>query len=131
MVTPIASSLIAKYGAARMVRVAVMISMMGVLMTLAAPISLVIVALAVMSTGVFITQSATITYIAVNVKEGRSLASGLYYMAYYIGGSIGAWACGLAYVQGNWLYTVSTLLAVQVIALLIAFFGLIKIPVKR
>ena len=25
---------------------------------------------------VFITQSATITYIAVNVKEGRSLASG-------------------------------------------------------
>lgn len=131
VVTPIASSLIAKYGAARMVRVAVMISMMGVLMTLAAPISLVIVALAVMSTGVFITQSATITYIAVNVKEGRSLASGLYYMAYYIGGSIGAWACGLAYAQGKWLYTVYTLLAVQVIALLIAFFGLIKIPVKR
>ena len=52
-------------------------------------------------------------------------------MAYYIGGSIGAWACGLAYAQGKWLYTVYTLLAVQVIALLIAFFGLIKIPVKR
>ena len=52
-------------------------------------------------------------------------------MAYYIGGSIGAWACGLAYTQGKWLYTVYTLLAVQVIALLIAFFGLIKIPIKR
>lgn len=45
--------------------------------------------------------------------------------------AIGAWACGLAYAQGKWLYTVYTLLAVQVIALLIAFFGLIKIPIKR
>ena len=131
VVTPIASSLIAKYGAARMVRVAVVISMIGVLMTLAAPLSWIIAALAIMSTGVFITQSATITYIAVNVKEGRSLASGLYYMAYYIGGSIGAWACGLAYAHGKWSYTVYTLLAIQMVALLIAFFGLIKIPVKR
>lgn len=131
VVTPIASNLIAKYGAARMVRVAVLISMIGVLMTLAVPLPWIIAALAIMSSGVFITQSATITYIAVNVKEGRSLASGLYYMAYYIGGSIGAWACGLAYAHGKWSYTVYTLLAVQMVALLIAFFGLIKIPVKR
>lgn len=131
VVTPIASTLIAKYGAARMVRVAVIISMIGVLMTLAAPLPWVIAALAIMSTGVFITQSATITYIAVNVKEGRSLASGLYYMAYYIGGSIGAWACGLAYAHGKWSYTVYALLAVQMIALMIAFFGLIKIPIKK
>lgn len=131
VVTPIASSLIAKYGAARMVRVAVVISMIGVLMTLAAPLPWIIAALAIMSTGVFITQSATITYIAVNVKEGRSLASGLYYMAYYIGGSIGAWACGLAYANGKWPYTVYTLLAVQMVALLIAFFGLIKKPMVR
>ena len=130
VVTPIASNLIAKFGAARMVRVAVMISMLGVVITLGAPLAWVIVGLAIMSTGVFITQSATITYIAVNVKEGRSLASGLYYMAYYIGGSVGAWACGLAYTHGKWGLTVLSLVGVQLIALLIALFGLIKPPLK-
>ncbi|MFW2176573.1 MULTISPECIES: MFS transporter [unclassified Moraxella] len=131
VVTPIASGLIGQYGAARMVRVAVVISMIGVLLTLAKPLWLVILGLAVMSSGVFITQSATITYIAVNVKQGRSLASGLYYMFYYLGGTLGAWACGLAYRQGQWQMTVGTLVAIQVMALLIAIFGLVKMPMKR
>jgi predicted MFS family arabinose efflux permease len=126
VITPIASQLISKFGAARMVRVAVVISMLGVLLTLAQPLWLIIIGLAVMSSGVFITQSATITYIAVNVKEGRSLASGLYYMCYYLGGTLGAWACGLAFTEGRWALTVWTLLAVQVVALLIAIFGMVK-----
>lgn len=126
VVTPIASKLIAKYGAARMVRVAVGLSMLGVVLTLASPLWLIMVGLTVMSSGVFITQSATITYIAVNVKEGRSLASGLYYMFYYIGGSLGAWACGLAYTHGKWRATVLTLLAVQGLAMLVAVFGMVK-----
>ena len=54
-----------------------------------------------MSSGVFITQSATISYLTSHVSEGRSLASGLYYMGYYGGGFIGAWACALAYAQAN------------------------------
>lgn len=126
VVTPIASNLIAKYGAARIVRLAVVISMLGVILTNFTPLWMVIVGLAVMSTGVFITQSATITYIAVNVIEGRSLASGLYYMCYYIGGTIGAWLCGLAYSKGKWQATVLVLLTVQVLALSIAIFGMVK-----
>lgn len=126
VVTPIASNLIAKYGAARMVRVAVVMSMCGVLLTLSSPLWLIIIGLTVMSSGVFITQSATITYIAVNVKEGRSLASGVYYMFYYIGGTVGAWACGLAYSRGQWHSTVMILLGVQVLALCVALFGMVK-----
>lgn len=126
VVTPMASQLIAQFGAARMVRVAVVLSMLGVLTTLAQPLWAIIIGLAVMSTGVFVTQSATITYIAVNVKEGRSLASGLYYMSYYLGGTLGAWVCGLAYRQGRWSLTVWTLLGVQVLALLMAIFGMVK-----
>lgn len=80
---------------------------------------------------VFITQSATITYIAVNVKEGRSLASGLYYMFYYIGGTVGAWVCGLAYAQGKWHATVLTLLGIQVLTLGVAIFGLVKKPLTH
>ena len=79
-----------------------------------------------MSSGVFITQTATISYIAVNVKEGRSLASGLYYFGYYGGGTIGAWLCGLAYAQAGWQGVVWLLLVVQVCAILIAKLGMDK-----
>lgn len=128
VITPIASNLIAKFGSARTVRVAVVLSMLGVLLTLTPPLWLIVVGLTVMSSGVFITQSATITYIAVNVKEGRSLATGLYYMCYYLGGSLGAWLCGLAYKQGAWTTTVWLLLGLQVLALTIAILGMIKKP---
>lgn len=128
VVTPIASNLIAKYGAARMVRVAVVMSMCGVILTSFAPLWVIVLGLTIMSTGVFITQSATITYIAVNVKEGRSLASGLYYMFYYIGGTVGAWVCGLAFRHWQWHGAVMTLLGVQILALGVAVFGMIKKP---
>lgn len=95
-------------------------------MTLVAPLWGIVVGLAIMSSGVFVTQAATISYIAVNVKKGRSLASGLYYMAYYTGGTLGAWLCGIAYARGQWSLTVWLLLFVQVLALLVASFGMIK-----
>ena len=100
--------------------------MIGVLLTLVTPLWGIIVGLAIMSSGVFVTQAATISYIAVNVEKGRSLASGLYYMGYYAGGTMGAWLCGLAYARGDWSMTVWLLLIVQILALLIASFGMIK-----
>lgn len=83
VITPLSARLIGRWGSKTTILWAVGMSMLGVGMTLAAPLWLIIVALALMSSGVFITQAATISYIAANVKEGRSLASGLYYMAYY------------------------------------------------
>ena len=126
IITPLSTTLLRRFGSARTVRVAIIISMIGVLLTLVTPLWGVIIGLAVMSSGVFITQSATISYIAVNVKKGRSLASGLYYMGYYTGGTLGAWLGGIAYARGQWSLTVWLLLFVQVLALLIASFGMIK-----
>ena len=128
VITPLSTKLIQRFGSARTIIVAVLISMLGVLITLSSPLWLIIIGLTVMSSGVFITQSATIGYIATNVSEGRSLASGLYYMGYYAGGTAGAWACGLAYAYGEWSATVALLVVVQIIALLIAAFGMIKTP---
>ncbi|MEG9304918.1 MFS transporter [Psychrobacter celer] len=130
IITPLSTTLLRRFGSARTVRAAVVVSMLGVLLTLVAPLWGVVIGLAVMSSGVFITQSATISYIAVNVKQGRSLASGLYYLFYYAGGTVGAWLCGLAYAYGQWQFTVWLLLFVQVLALLIASFGMIKTKSK-
>lgn len=131
VITPLASKLLGRFGAARTIMVAIIVSMIGVLTTLVTPLWGVVVALTIMSSGVFITQSATISYIAVNVKKGRSLASGLYYMSYYTGGTIGAWVCGMAYTKGEWQLTVMVLLGVQVLAWLIASFGMIKTTMRR
>nr|WP_289057276.1 MFS transporter [uncultured Psychrobacter sp.] len=126
IITPLSTTLLRRFGSARTVRVAVVISMLGVLLTLVAPLWGVVIGLAVMSSGVFITQSATISYIAVNVKKGRSLASGLYYMGYYAGGTLGAWLGGITYARGQWSLTVWLLLFVQILALLVASIGMIK-----
>ncbi|MDO5769639.1 MAG: MFS transporter [Psychrobacter sp.] len=126
VITPLSTQIVRRFGSARTIIAAVMMSMTGVLFTLASPLWLIVLGLTVMSSGVFITQSATISYIATNVKEGRSLASGLYYMAYYAGGTVGAWACGLAFAQGDWAWTVWVLVAVQIMALLIASLGMVK-----
>lgn len=131
VITPLSTTLLRRFGSARTVRVAVMLSMVGVLLSLATPLWVIVIGLAIMSTGVFITQSATISYIAMNVKKGRSLASGLYYMAYYAGGTMGAWLGGLAYARGAWSMTVWLLLFVQVLALIIASFGMIKTKNQR
>ncbi|TXD98623.1 MFS transporter [Psychrobacter frigidicola] len=126
VITPLSTKLLRRFGAARTVRVAVITSMVGVLLTQVTPLWGIVVGLAIMSSGVFITQAATISYIAVNVKKGRSLASGLYYMGYYAGGTIGAWLCGLAYARGEWAMTVWLLLFVQVLALIVATVGMVK-----
>ncbi len=126
LITPLSTTLLRRFGSARTVRVAVFTSMVGVLITLFTPIWGIIIGLTIMSSGVFITQAATISYIAINVKKGRSLASGLYYMFYYTGGTIGAWLCGIAYANGQWPLTVWLLLFIQVLALLVASFGMVK-----
>ncbi len=124
VITPLSARLINRFGSARTVLLAVGLSMLGVLGTLLAPLPLIVAGLALMSSGVFITQAATISYIAVNVSEGRSLATGLYYMAYYAGGTGGAWLCGHAYVAEGWPGVIAVLLGVQVAALLIAGLGM-------
>ncbi|PYE38237.1 MULTISPECIES: MFS transporter [Psychrobacter] len=126
VITPLSTNLLRRFGSARTVRVAIFISMIGVLLTLVTPLWGVVVGLAIMSSGVFVTQAATISYIAVNVKKGRSLASGLYYLGYYTGGTLGAWLCGIVYARGQWSLTVWLLVFVQILALLVASFGMVK-----
>lgn len=119
VITPLSSGLIARFGMTNTIITAVLCSMTGLALTTTTPLWLIIVGLIIMSSGVFVTQSATISYIASHVKKGRSLASGLYYMGYYGGGSIGAWVCGIAYTKGQWDYTLMTIGVVQILALLI------------
>ena len=121
LITPLTGRLLPRLGFRRTMLLALGLSLCGLLLTLQPVVSGIIAGLAVMSSGVFITQSATISFVASRVEKSRSLASGLYYMAYYCGGFIGAWVCGLAYVRGQWSATVAALLCAQVLGLLIVW----------
>lgn len=120
-VTPLAGRVIPRIGVRETVLIAVGLSACGVLLTLVSSTVGIVAALAVAACGVFVAQSATMSFIAYRVTSGRSLASGLYYAAYYCGGFTGAWVCGVAYSLGGWPATVATLVAAQTLGWLIAW----------
>jgi predicted MFS family arabinose efflux permease len=121
VITPLAGQVIPRVGPRRTILSAVAISAMGVLISLESPVWCIVVALAVTACGVFVTQSATMSFIANRITSGRSLATGLYYGAYYCGGFAGAWGCGIAYTLGGWPGTVALLCSVQALGWLIAW----------
>lgn len=123
VVTPLSGRLIVRFGARRSILGALSFSACGLLLTLTPSSALIIAGLAVASSGVFICQSTTFSFIAANVVEGRSLATGLYNMCYYAGGAAGTWAVGLAYEAGGWSRAVLTIFIVQMLAAAIAFVG--------
>ena len=99
---------------------ALALSAAGLLMTLLPSLTAVIIGLTVCSTGVFICQSATLSAIAQNVSEGRSLATGIYYMNYYAGGAAGSLLAGMAYEGWGWGGSVLSIALMQALAAVIA-----------
>lgn len=116
VVTPLAARHIDRLGFMRSMLGALGVSACGLLMTLLPSLWLVVAGLAVCSTGVFLCQSATISSIARTVTEGRSLATGIYYLSYYCGGAAGTWAAGLAYEGWGWNGSAFTIAMVQAFA---------------
>jgi predicted MFS family arabinose efflux permease len=120
VVTPMAGRFILRLGFLRSVLLTLALSACGLLLTLLPALTAVIAGLALSSTGVFICQSATISHIADNVTEGRSLATGIYYLSYYAGGASGAWLAGLAFEGWHWPGSVLSIILFQALACAIA-----------
>ena len=116
LVTPLAARPMERLGFMKALLLALATSAGGLLLTLVPALWVVIVGLTVCASGVFLCQSATISAISRNVTEGRSLATGLYYMSYYAGGAAGTWVVGLAFERSGWSGSVVTIAAVQALA---------------
>ena len=119
LVTPLAARHMERLGFMKALLWALAASACGLLLTLVPALWMVIVGLTVCSSGVFLCQSATISTLSKNVTEGRSLATGLYYMSYYAGGAAGSWVAGLAFEGLGWSGSVVTIAAVQALAAVI------------
>ena len=74
----------------------------GIALTLAPPLPLIILGLAVSAGCGLICQAVSTGYVTITAKAGRSSAVGLYVTSFYTGGSFGAALGGIAWTFGAW-----------------------------
>ena len=124
LITPAAGYLITRVGLRVGISGAIVCSIAGVLLTLAPSLTVVIVGLTLLSSGVFIAQTASSTHLRVAAPSGaRVTAAGLYITFYYLGGAAAGVIPGAFWAIGGWPACVGFIVAMQAVALAIALVG--------
>jgi predicted MFS family arabinose efflux permease len=124
VVTPAAGFLITRVGLRAGIAGAIGCSMAGVLLTLSPSLSIVILGLTLVSSGVFIAQTASQSHLRVAAPPGaRVTAAGLYMTCYYFGGTAAGVVPGAFWALGKWPACAAFIVAMQAVALTIALIG--------
>ncbi|MGA3343823.1 MAG: MFS transporter [Terracidiphilus sp.] len=124
VVTPAAGFLITRVGLRAGISGAILCSMTGVLLTLAPSLPVILVGLTLLSSGVFISQTASQSHLRVAAPpEARVTAAGLYLTCYYIGGTAAGVVPGAFWALGKWPACVAFIVTMQAVALVIALVG--------
>jgi YNFM family putative membrane transporter len=124
VVTPAAGYLITRVGLRAGIAGAIVCSIVGVLLTLDRSLVVVIIGLTLLSSGVFISQTASSSHLRVASPPGaRVTAAGLYITCYYLGGATAGVLPGAFWAIGGWPACVAFIVAMQMVALLIALIG--------
>jgi len=132
VVTPFAGYLITHIGLRAGIGGAIACSIAGVLLTVIQSLPIVILGLTLLSTGVFIAQTASQSHLRVAAPPGaRVTAAGLYLTCYYLGGTAAGVVPGFFWAIGKWPACVAFIVAMQVVALAIALIGWRLPPVAQ
>jgi predicted MFS family arabinose efflux permease len=91
-------------------------SALGVLLTLAAPLWIVVLGITLCASGVFVCQIVTNRAVGMVAKGSRAAAVGLYVTFYYFGGFVGSVVPGLLWTWGGWPACVALIVSVLVAA---------------
>jgi predicted MFS family arabinose efflux permease len=121
VITPMGGILIGRFGSRAALIGAVTAGICGILLTLVPNMLVILLGLVLCSSGVFVCQSASATYIQNQAQSGgRASAAGLYVMFYYIGGSFAGIVPGWLWRYGEWKACVALIVTVQLATVLIA-----------
>lgn len=124
VVTPAAGFLITRVGLRAGIAGAIACSMAGVLLTLSPALWSIILGLALVSSGVFIAQTASQSHLRVAAPAGaRVTAAGLYMTCYYLGGTAAGVLPGAFWALGKWPACAAFIVAMQAVAMAIALAG--------
>jgi MFS transporter, YNFM family, putative membrane transport protein len=102
VVTPMGGQLLDRRGFRTASAAGVAFMIVGLVLTLAAPFWIIVIGLALFSSGMFISQSAATVQTGRIAGRSRSTAAGLYVTVYYVGGSLGAIAPAWFWTRGGW-----------------------------
>ncbi len=124
VVTPAAGYLITRVGLRAGIAGAILCSIAGVLLTLVPSLPDVILGLTMLSSGVFIAQTAAQSHLRVAAPpEARVTAAGIYLTFYYLGGTAAGVVPGAFWAFGKWPACVAFIVFMQLVALGIALYG--------
>jgi len=124
VVTPAAGFLITRVGLRAGIAGAISLSIAGVLLTLAPSLPVIVLGLTMLSSGVFIAQTASQTHLREAAPpEARVTAAGLYLTCYYLGGTAAGVLPGVFWALGKWPACVGFIVTMQAAALAIALIG--------
>ena len=112
-VTPVAGRWVDRHGHRAGLGWGMSIGVAGALLTLAPWVPAIVTGLAMVATGVFVSQATASSYIGAVTASDRGLAVGLYSLCYYTGGSLGAALPGFFWDGGGWPACVLLVVAVQ------------------
>jgi len=102
VVTPFVGRGVARLGRPRLVLGALAIWAAGLVLTLVPSVTAIILGLSIAASAGFICHASSTSYVALTARQARSSAVGLYVTFYYLGGSVGGMAAGLAWVAAGW-----------------------------
>jgi MFS transporter, YNFM family, putative membrane transport protein len=120
VITPFGGRWIDRYGHRTGLAMAMALGAAGALLTLAPWLPVIVSGLALCSSGVFIAQAATSSYIGAVTTRDRALAVGLYSTFYYAGGSVGGAAPSALWSKGGWPACVALIVLVQCMGVVIS-----------
>jgi predicted MFS family arabinose efflux permease len=114
-IVPLVGRAMAMFGRRRFVLCVIGLWIVGVLLLLAPPVSVIMVGLTLCAVCGMVCQAISTGYVTATAREGRSSAVGLYATSFYVGGSAGAFLGGLAWTFAGWSGCVAAILAMQLI----------------
>jgi predicted MFS family arabinose efflux permease len=106
---------IALFGRRRFVLAVIALWIVGALLLLAPPVTIIIAGLTLCAVCGMLCQTISTGYVTLTAKEGRSSAVGLYASIFYIGGSAGAFLTGIAWATAGWSGCVAVIVAMQLV----------------
>ncbi|MFA6264990.1 MAG: MFS transporter [Pseudolabrys sp.] len=119
---PLAGWAVSRFGRRRFMIPVICFWVVGVALTLSAPLPVIFLGLVISAACGLICQTISTGYVTITAKVGRSSAVGLYVTSFYIGGSFGAALGGIAWTVGGWPACVALLAAMLTIMALIVYF---------
>jgi MFS transporter, YNFM family, putative membrane transport protein len=123
MLTPWAGWAVNRFGRRRFVVRVLALWAVGVALTLATSLALIVLGLTISAACGLICQAISTAYVTITAKVGRSSAVGLYVTSFYTGGSFGAAVGGVTWTFGGWPACVALVVAMLAVMAGIVFFG--------